>query len=37
MDSKYLNNDAFITASIEYIETDCSKMEKITLAGLSKS
>jgi len=32
-----LNDDAFITASIDCMETDCSKMKEIVLAGLSKS
>lgn len=32
-----LNDDAFISASIDCMETDCSKMEEIILAGLSKS
>lgn len=32
-----LNEDAFITASIDCMETDCSKMQEIILAGLSKS
>lgn len=31
-----LNNDAFISASIDCMETDCSKMEEIILDGLSK-
>ncbi|HZF69595.1 Fic family protein, partial [Sulfuricurvum sp.] len=32
-----LNDDAFITASIDCMETNCSKMEEIILAGLLKS
>lgn len=32
-----LNDDAFITASIDCMETDCLKMEEIILDGLSKS
>lgn len=32
-----LNDDAFITASINCMETDCSKMELIILTGLRKS
>lgn len=32
-----LNDNAFITASIDCIETDCLKMEEIILTGLSKS
>jgi cell filamentation protein len=32
-----LNDDAFISASIDCMETDCSKMEEIILAGLAKS
>jgi cell filamentation protein len=32
-----LNDDAFITASIDCMEADCSKMESIILTGLKKS
>ncbi len=32
-----LHDDDFITASIDCMEADCAKMEKIILAGLSKS
>lgn len=32
-----LNNDTFISASIDCMETDCSKIEEIILAGLLKS
>jgi cell filamentation protein len=32
-----LSDDAFITASIDCMETDCTKMQSIILAGLKKS
>jgi hypothetical protein len=32
-----LNDNGFITASIDCMETDCSKMESIILSGLIKS